>query len=184
MSQAFLAAIVDSSEDAIVGKNLNGIITSWNPAAERLYGYTAEEAIGRPISILIPPNRPAELPSIMDRLRRGERIHHFETTRVRKDGSTLEVSLSLSPIRDARGRIVGAAGIGREITDRRKAERERDELLIRERAAREQLDTILGGVADGVIVQRENGTFIYANDAAARMAGFDSAEEYLRAGTG
>ena len=180
---AFLAAIVESSEDAIVGKDLDGVITSWNPAAEQLYGYTAEEAIGRPISILIPPGRPTELPSIMERLRRGERIRHFETTRVRKDGSTVDVSLSLSPVRDTRGRIVGAAGIGREITDRRKAERERDTLLIRERAAREQLDTILGGVADGVIVQREDGTFVYANDAAARMAGFDSAEEYLGAGT-
>jgi PAS domain S-box-containing protein len=181
--QAFLAAIVESSEDAIVGKDLDGIITSWNPAAEQLYGYTAEEAIGRPISILIPPSRPDELPAIMDRLRRGERIQHFETTRIRKDGSTLEVSLSLSPVHDARGRIVGAAGIGREITDRRTAERERDDLLVRERAAREQLDTILGGVADGVIVQSADGTFVYANDTAARKAGFDSAEAYLGAGT-
>ena len=184
VSQAFLAAIVASSEDAIVGKNLDGIITSWNPAAERLYGYTAEEAIGRPISILIPPSRPTELPSIMDRLRRGERIHHFETTRVRKDGSLLDVSLSLSPIRDARGRIVGAAGIGHEITDRRKAERERDDLLTRERAAREQLNAILGGVADGVLVQREDGVYVYANDAAARMAGFSTAEAYLHAEPG
>ena len=113
--------------------------------------------------------------SIMEWLRRGERIEHFETTRIRKDGSTLEISLRLSPIRDARGRIVGAAGIGHEITDRRQAERERDELLTRERAAREQL----GGVADGVIVQRASGAFIYANDAAVRMAGFDSTEAYL-----
>jgi len=184
VSQAFLAAIVESSEDAIVTKDPDGIITSWNPAAERLYGYTAEEAIGRPISILIPPNRPTELPSIMERLRRGERIQHVETTRLRKDGSTLEISLSLSPIRDVHGRIVGAAGIGREITDRRKAERERADLLARERSAREQLDAILGSVADGVLVQRESGAFIYANHAAARMAGFDSAQEYLDAAPG
>ena len=172
---------MESSEDAIVTKDLDGIITSWNPAAERLYGYTAEEAIGRPISMLIPSSRPAELPSIMERLRRGERIQHVETTRLRKDGSTFEISLSLSPIRDGNGRIVGAAGIGREITDRRKAERERADLLARERSAREQLDAILGGVADGVLVQREDGTYVYANDTAARMAGFDSVEEYLGA---
>jgi PAS domain S-box-containing protein len=180
-TRAMLAAIVESSEDAIVSKDLDGIIMSWNPAAEQLYGYTADEMIGRPISILFPQNRPDELSGIMGRLRRGERIKHFETTRIRKDGSTVDVSISLSPVHDAHGQIVGVAGIGREITDRRQAERERDTLLIRERAAREQLDTILGGVADGVVVQREDGTFIYANDAAARMAGFDSSEEYLGA---
>lgn len=183
VSRARLAAIVECSEDAIVGKDLSGVITSWNPAAETLYGYTAAEALGQPISILFPPEKRGELPSIMDRLKRGERIRHHETERVRKDGSRIDVSISLSPIRDAGGQIVGAAGIGREITERRRIERERLDLLIRERAAREQLDTILGGVADGVIVQREDGTFIYANDAAARMAGFETADAYLGAST-
>ena len=106
-----LASIVQSSEDAIISKDLDGIIMSWNPAAEQLYGYTADEMIGRPISMLFPQNRPDELSGIMDRVRRGERIKHFETTRIRKDGSTVEVSISLSPVHDERGQIVGVAGI-------------------------------------------------------------------------
>lgn len=182
-SQNWLVAIVESSEDAIVGKDLDGIITSWNPSAERLYGYTAEEAIGRPISILIPPENHGELPSIMGRLKRGERIRRFETERVKKDGTRIEVSVSISPIRDAHGQIVGAAGVGREISEHRRTERERQDLLARERVAREQLEAILGGVADGVTVQREDGTFIYANDAAARMAGYETAAAYLGAST-
>src|SRR3954470_8203556 len=100
-SRNWLGAIVECSEDAIVGKNLDGIITSWNPAAEHLYGYTAAEAIGQPISILIPPENHGELGSILDRLKRGERISHYETERVRKDGSRIEISVSISPIRDA-----------------------------------------------------------------------------------
>jgi PAS domain S-box-containing protein len=182
-SRGWLAAIVASSNDAIIGKDLDGIITSWNPGAERLYGYAPNEIIGKPISLLIPPDRPDELPAIMERLRRGERIQHFATTRAHKDGTLLEVSVSISPILDARGRIVGVASIARNISDRRKAKKERDELLLRERAVREQLDAILGGIADGVIVQREDGTFIYANDAAARMSGFDSVTTYLGAST-
>jgi PAS domain S-box-containing protein len=177
------AAIVESSDDAIVGEDLDGIITSWNPGAERLYGYPAAEIVGRPSALLIPPERPDELPSIMRRLRRGERIEHYETMRIRKDGTRLDVSVGIAPIRDAQGRIVGAASIARDITDRRRSEQERQRLLIRERAAREQLDAILGGVADGVVVQREDGTFVYANDAAARLAGFASAEQYLATGT-
>jgi PAS domain S-box-containing protein len=180
-SRNWLVAIIESSDDAIVGKDLNGIITSWNQSAERLYGYTAQEAIGQPISILIPPENHDELPSIMARLKRGERIRRFETERIRKDGSRIEISVSISPIRDAHGQIVGAAGVGREISERRRTERERQELLIRERVAREQLEAILGGAADGVIVQREDGTIIYANDAAARLAGFKTAAAYLGA---
>jgi PAS domain S-box-containing protein len=183
VNRSWLGAIVDSSADAIVGKDLNGIITTWNPAAEHLYGYTAEEAIGQPISILIPPENRGELGSILDRLKRGERIRHHETERIRKDGSRIEISVSISPIRDAHGQVVGAAGIGREISSRRQTERERQDLLNRERVAREQLETILGGIADGVVVQREDGTVIYANDAAARMAGFASVKEYLGATT-
>jgi PAS domain S-box-containing protein len=99
----WLAAIVESSEDAIVSKDLNGIITSWNQAAERLFGYTAEEAIGKPVTILIPPERHDEEPSILERIRRGERIDHYQTIRRRKDGSILDVSLTVSPIRDVQG---------------------------------------------------------------------------------
>lgn len=121
--QSCLAAIVESSDDAIVSKDLNGTIRSWNAAAERLFGYTAEEAIGRSITMLIPEGRPDEEPAILSRIRRGERVNHYETTRRRKDGSFIEVSLTVSPIRDGTGRVVGASKIARDITDRKRAER-------------------------------------------------------------
>ena len=130
-SDRFLAAIVESSDDAIIGKTLDGTITSWNRAAAVLYGYAAAEAIGRPISLIIPPDLPDELPSIMERLRRGERVDHYETVRMRKDGARLDVSVSISPIRDDAGTIVGAASIGRDISERKRAEQERRDLAAR-----------------------------------------------------
>ncbi len=117
-----MAAIVESTDDAIVSKSVDGQILSWNSGAERLYGYTAAEAVGRSVSILIPPDRPGELRRLLDRVRRGERIQHFETERVRKDGSRFEVSLSVSPIRDARGQVIGSSAIARDITDRKRAQ--------------------------------------------------------------
>ena len=126
--RARLAAIVESSDDAIIGKTLDGVITSWNPAAERLYGYAAGEVIGQAISILIPPEQPDELPQILAQIRAGKRIAHYETVRVRKDGVRLDVSLSISPVRDGSGRIVGAATIARDIGERKRAEAERAEL--------------------------------------------------------
>jgi PAS domain S-box-containing protein len=113
-----LAAIVASSDDAIVSKNLNGVIMSWNRGAERVFGYNADEAVGQPIIILIPPDRLEEERTILDRLKRGERVEHFETVRVRKDGSVLNVSLTVSPVKDAQGRIVGASKVARDITER------------------------------------------------------------------
>src|SRR5262249_27511644 len=120
--QERLAAIVESSDDAIIGKTLDGRITSWNRGAERIYGYTAAEVLGQPIGLLIPPDRPNELPDILARLMRGERIEHYETRRVCKDGTRIEVSLTISPIRDSTGRIIGASKIARNITDRKRAE--------------------------------------------------------------
>jgi PAS domain S-box-containing protein/putative nucleotidyltransferase with HDIG domain len=117
-----LVAIVDASDDAIIGKTLDGIITSWNAGAQRLYGYTAEEAVGQPISMLIPPDHPDELPEILARLGRGERVDHYETVRVRKDGVRLDVSITVSPIRDASGKVIGASSIGRDITERKAVE--------------------------------------------------------------
>jgi PAS domain S-box-containing protein len=117
---AELAAIVQSSDDAIVGKTLDGTITSWNPGAERLYGYTADEVIGRSIGIIVPPERPDELPIILDRLGRGERVNHYDTVRVRKDGSRLEVSVTISPLHGASGQVVGAAAITRDVSERRR----------------------------------------------------------------
>ncbi|MEA3070695.1 MAG: hypothetical protein QOD29_2141 [Alphaproteobacteria bacterium] len=117
-----LAAIVESSHDAIVSKSLNGVITSWNKGAERLFGYAAEEAVGQNITLIIPPERRDEERTIVDQLTRGERIDHFETVRMRKDGSLLDVSLTISPMKDASGSVVGASKLARDITERKRAE--------------------------------------------------------------
>jgi PAS domain S-box-containing protein len=129
---ANLAAIVTSSDDAIVGKNLQGIVTTWNRAAERLFGYTADEMIGQSITRLIPPDRQNEEPAILERLARGEPIHHYETIRRRKDGTDLHISLSVSPVIDFHGRIIGASKIARDITEQKRVQealRERDREL-------------------------------------------------------
>jgi PAS domain S-box-containing protein len=130
-----LAAIVESSDDSILGLDMNGLITSWNRGAERLYGYAAGEAVGRPVTIVMPPERIDDEERMLARLRIGDRVEQFETERVRKDGSRFDVSVTLSPIKDASGRMTGASKIARDITDRRRAERVREELLERERHA-------------------------------------------------
>jgi PAS domain S-box-containing protein len=117
-----LAAIVESSDDAIISKNLDGVITSWNKGAERLFGYTPEEAIGQSIMLIIPADRRDEEKGIIDRIRRGERVEHFETVRVRKDGNTVDIALTISPVRDAGDRVIGASKVARDITERKRAE--------------------------------------------------------------
>jgi PAS domain S-box-containing protein len=136
--RGLLSAIVDSSFDAIVSKTLDGVITSWNPAAERMFGYTAAEAVGSPITLIIPEERRAEEQIILSRLRRGERIDHFETIRHTKDGRLLNISLTVSPITDSDGRIVGASKIARDITSEKLAEQEHERLLGLERVARQE----------------------------------------------
>nr|WP_081851063.1 PAS domain S-box protein [Bradyrhizobium sp. URHD0069] len=126
-----IAAIVESSDDAVLTKDLNGVITSWNHGAGRLFGYAAEEVIGKPVTILIPAELHDEEPTILARIRRGERIDHYETTRQRKDGSTVDISLTVSPVRNLQGEIVGASKIARDVTERRRAE-EQQRLLLRE----------------------------------------------------
>src|SRR5262249_49482488 len=127
----WLASIVESSDDSIITKNLDGIITSWNKAAERVFGYTAQEAVGKPVTILIPTERHDEEPAILARIRRGERIDHYETIRPCKDGSLIDISLTVSPVKNAQGKIIGASKIARDITDRKRAE-ERIATLARE----------------------------------------------------
>jgi PAS domain S-box-containing protein len=126
-----LASIVETSDDAIVSKDLNGIITSWNGGAERLFGYTAAEVLGKPVTLLIPPDRHSEEPEILERIRRGKRVDHYETVRRRKDGGLLDISLSVSPLKDADGKIVGASKIARDITERKRAH-ERQKLVVSE----------------------------------------------------
>jgi PAS domain S-box-containing protein len=144
-ADAFLAAVVESSEDGIISKNLDGIITSWNPAAERIFGYQAEEVIGHPVYILIPPELVDEEAGILQRLKRGERIDHYETVRLRKDDRRIDVSLTISPIRNRNGRIVGASKIVRDIT-----ERKRIEMVIRE--SEERYRTLFNSIDEGFCV--------------------------------
>jgi PAS domain S-box-containing protein len=131
-----LAAIIDSSDDAIVGKTLEGIITSWNRGAEQMFGYSAAEAIGQHITLIIPPELHAEEDDVLAHLRRGEKIDHYETVRQAKDGRKLNISLTVSPIRDGRGRIIGASKVARDITARKQADQELERLIAREEAAR------------------------------------------------
>jgi PAS domain S-box-containing protein len=138
MSQ--MAAIVESSDDAIISKDLNGIIASWNKGAEKLFGYTAAEVIGKPVTILFPPDRMDEEPQIIERLKLGEQIDHSETARRRKDGHDIYVSLSVSPIRDKTGKIIGASKIARDISERKRIEAEREEMLLKESAARAEAE--------------------------------------------
>ena len=120
--RSHLAAIVESSDAAIIGKTLDGVIVSWNPGAERIYGYKAEEIVGRPVSLLVPPDRQDEIPQILERLRHGGRLERYETTRVRKDGSPVEVSVIASPMTDSRRTVIGASMISHDITERKRAE--------------------------------------------------------------
>ena len=138
LARAHLAAIVDSSDDAIVSKTLQSVILSWNHGAERLFGYSAHEAIGQPITMLIPPDRLDEEQQILERIIRGERIEHFETVRVSKDGRRIDISLTISPIRNARGAIVGASKVARDISHRKSLEARNVELRERERLARHE----------------------------------------------
>ncbi len=140
--RARLAAIIDSSEDAILAKTLDGTITAWNKGAERIYGYAPEEIIGKSISTLVPADRPGEIPEIMRKIGRGESIEHYESVRVTKDGRHLNVSIAVSPLRDASGEIVGASAIARDITEQRKAEEQ-----LRQSQKMEAVGRLAGGVA-------------------------------------
>ena len=126
-----LVSIVESSDDAILSKDLDGVITSWNEGARRLFGYAPEEIVGKPVTLLIPEDRQGEEPGIIGRIRRGQRVDHFETVRRRKDGTLVEISVTVSPIKDSAGRVVGASNISRDIAERRRAE-EQERLLLRE----------------------------------------------------
>jgi hypothetical protein len=141
-SQNRLALIVDSSQDAIIGKNLDGIVTHWNKGAEHIYGYTAQEMIGRPLSVLAPKEKSDEIPGILRKIRAGERVEYFESVRVTKDGRSLNVSISVSPIHDAEGQVVGASTIARNITGQKKIE---DQL--RQSQKMEAVGRLAGGVA-------------------------------------
>ncbi|MFL6279995.1 MAG: PAS domain S-box protein [Vicinamibacterales bacterium] len=164
-AQAYLAAIVESSDDAIISKDLDGIIQSCNAAAERIFRYTAAELVGKPVRILIPPERQTEEDDILARIRRGERIDHFESVRLAKDGRPLDISLSVSPIRDRDGRIIGVAKIARDITEKKRLERE----LV---AQREWFRVTLASIGDAVIASDPDGRVTYMNEPAQVLTGW------------
>ncbi len=140
LARAHLAAIVESSDDAIISKTLQSVILSWNNGAERLFGYSADEAVGQPITMLIPPDRLGEEEHILERIVRGERIEHFETVRVCKDGRLIDISLTISPIRNAQGAIIGASKVARDISHRKSLEARNTELREREHRARQEAE--------------------------------------------
>jgi PAS domain S-box-containing protein len=168
-AQARLAAIVESSQDAIVSKTLDSIIRTWNAGAERLFGYKAEEAVGRSITLIIPPERLDEEKEILARLARGERIEHYETVRVAKDGRRLEISLTISPIRDAEGRIIGASKIARDVTGRKRAE----EAL---RASERRFRTLTAHAPVGIFQTDREGNCLFVNECWCEMAGLSPEE--------
>jgi PAS domain S-box-containing protein len=167
-----LAAIVGSSDDAIVSKSLDGVITSWNKSAERMFGYTAREAIGQHITLIIPADRRNEETKILGQLKRGERVDHFETVRVRKDGTLLDVSLSISPVRDAAGVIVGASKVAHDITERKRAER-----ALRE--SEERFRAIVETTPECVKLVAFDGTLLHMNPPGLAMVGAESAEKVV-----
>jgi PAS domain S-box-containing protein len=159
-----LVSIVESSSDAIVSKDLNGIILTWNRGAERVFGYRAEEVIGKPITILIPPDRLDEEPGILARLRRGELVDHYETVRRRKDGRLIDISLTISPVRNAEGKVVGASKIARDITERKEVEAQLHD-------SERRLKELLAAIPAAIYTTDVHGKVTYFNEAAVALAG-------------
>ena len=164
-SRTLLAAIVDSSDDAIIGKDLNGIIVSWNKGAERMYGYREEEVLGKPLSIIAPPERPDEIPSILARISKGERVDHFESVRVTKDGRRLNVSITVSPIKNAEGEIIGASAIARDITATKHAQQALEE-------SRSTAQALFQSAAQGIFIVDQSGRIVLANPATEKLFGY------------
>lgn len=166
-----LAAIVESSDDAIISKDLDGTIRSWNRGAERIFGYTAEEVVGKPVTMLAVPERVEEIPNILERIRRGERVDHYETRRRTKDGRVLAISLTVSPIRDSSGTIIGASKVARDITHQKQAQEERERLLARQIELRETAE-LLNQIGPALAAELDLGRLTHnLIDVATRLTG-------------
>ncbi len=173
-TSALLVAIVQSSNDAVIAKRLDGTVLSWNTGAERLYGYSAAEVVGQNIAIVVPPELRAELGSVLERVGRGERIAHHETARVRKDGTRVEVSLAVSPILDSAGAIIGASTIARDMTEQRRTEEHVRTLLSAVQQERKRLSALVDSITDEVWFADAQGRFTLVNPAALREFGIDT----------
>jgi PAS domain S-box-containing protein len=171
-ANSLLAAIVGSSDDSIVSKNLDGIITSWNKGAERLFGHSAEEAVGKPVTFIIPADRWDEEATILEQLKRGERVEHFETVRIHKDGTLLDISLTISPMRNAAGVVIGASKVARNITERKQAER-----ALRE--SEERFRAMVDTTPECVKLVTSEGTLLHMNSPGLTMVGADCAEQVV-----
>jgi PAS domain S-box-containing protein len=165
-SDEFLAAIIDSSSDAILSKDLEGRITSWNKGAERMFGYTAAEVIGKPVTMLFPPERYDEEPKILERIRRGEAVEHYQTVRRRKDGALIDISLMVSPIRNGAAEVIGASKIARDVTEQREAT--------------ERFRVTLASIGDAVISTDTGSRITFMNEVAERLTGWPSDEAHGR----
>src|SRR5258708_33654492 len=175
---ALLASIVDSSEDAITAKTTDGIVTSWNRGAERVYGYSAEEILGRPVAVLIPPDRPDDMDGILAKVRNGERVEHYETVRRRKDGKLIDISLTVSPIYDSAGILTGVSSIARDITDRKLAQ---DRVRAGTQSVNNRtalLASIVDSSDDAITAKTPEGIFTSWNRGAERIYGY-TAEEII-----
>jgi PAS domain S-box-containing protein len=173
-----LAAIVASSDDAIVSKNLDGIITSWNHSAERIFGYTEKEAIGQSIMLIIPPDRRDEENEILARLRSGKRVDHFETVRIRKDGTPVDVSLTISPVRDSSGRVIGASKVARDVTEQKRAQERERRITAEVLAATAKFRAVFEQTTQFAGIMNNDGTLIEANRLCLDTCGY-RAEEVL-----
>lgn len=169
VERRLLAAIVESSDDAIISKDVNGIVTSWNKGAERIFGFSSKEMIGKPIATIAAPDRIDEMPRILERIKRGERIDHYETIRKAKDGRLVDISLTVSPVYNEEGRIVGASKIARDITEQTRIRAELAE-------ERERLRVTLHSIGDGVITTDGAGCVAYLNPVAQELTGWQNAE--------
>lgn len=164
-----LSTIVEGSDDAVISKDLNGIVTSWNKGAERIFGYTASKMIGKPIATIAAPDRKGEMPAILERIRNGKRMEHYETVRKAKDGQLIDISLTVSPVRDDSGRIVGASKIARDIREKKKAEERLRASEQEAREAREWLAATLSSIGDAVIATDNAGIVTLLNPVAASL---------------
>src|SRR5208282_3850986 len=183
LAQERLAALVESSDDAIIAKTLDGTITAWNRGAEKVFGYLSSEFVGKSMRMLLPPERANEEADILERIGRGESVQHFETVRVRKDGTHIDISATISPIRNSGGVIVGASTIARDITGDKEAQQrlaaQAEELASSRRALEAQtltLQSVLNGMAEGLVAADEQGKFVIWNTAAEKILGMGAVD--------